>query len=130
MITLRIQLTIPDPTRPLLMVSDASAVMVSFCLYEIRDDGLALILSDSKLLSASKTKAAAVEREYLSMQYMLTRCESYIRQCEKKCLVASDARSIQFLIRSKGNKPALVCFANYSASFENVEYLYLPGKIV
>ena len=82
LIAMKIQLTIPDPSKPLLMISDASAVMVAFCLYEIRQDGLVLILSDSKLLSASKTKSSAVEREYLSLKYMMTRCESYIRMCK------------------------------------------------
>ena len=93
----------------------------------MEENGLKLIMSDSKLLSPAQTKFSAVEREYLGIKFLLTRAEAYLRQCECKCLLLSDAQSITYLIRTKNSKPSHLAFASFLSTFDNLELQYLPG---
>ena len=119
-----------DPTKPLLISTDASKLAASYCAWQVDDKGLwNPIKVTTRIFSKSYLNKAIVIKELIAMLFEVSSLESIIRSSTKKVVLFTDSLPLSFLHRNKNYGSLFHEAAIFLSSFPNLEILFISGKI-
>ena len=119
-----------DPTKPLLISTDASKLAASYCAWQVDDKGLwNPIKVNTRIFSKSDLNKAIVIKELIAILFAVSSLESIIRSSTKKVVLFTDSLPLRFLHRNKNYGSSFHEAAIFLSSFPNLEILFISGKI-
>ena len=131
LIHLSVELHIPDPHKPLVLITDANKVSASGTIYMLDEklqggQQLQLVNTFDKLFSGSSLRYGISKKEFSAVLIAFTRWETLIRNAPY-VLTLSDCRALTFVRRMKNTTSTLFESAIFVSSFMNVVFGYIPG---
>ena len=119
-----------DPTKPLLISTDASKVAASYCAWQVDDKGLwNPIKVNTRIFSKGDINKAIVVKELIAILFAVSSLESIIRSSPKKVVLFTDSLPLSFLHRNKNYGSSFHEVAIFLSSFPNLEIVFISGKI-
>ena len=113
--------------KPLFLMSDASKLAISFCLWQISEGKLILNFTESRLLSPQESNKSSVVREALSLVWSLKKVEFIVRSHKHICLALTDCSALVFLSRINSYQPRFLEMSCFISSFPNLQIAHVPG---
>ena len=129
LISLNIKNTIFDPTKTLILETDASKMACSAVIWQLDDNGQMQLLSTaSSVLSTAQMRSPSVIRECSAITFALDKFQDLILGSQTKTYLLTDCSALQWLARSKNTSSRFFEQTILLTSFPNLEVIYLPGK--
>ena len=120
-------LTLPDPTKPYYVQTDASDFAAAGRVFQKDDQDNELIIACvSRTFTKAEKSYSTVRKETLSLLYTLRTMHFFLAYASRLILL-TDAKAIIHLRFSKDNKDILQRFAQEIATYE-AELFHIPGK--
>ena len=113
--------------KPLFLMSDASKLAISFCLWQISEGKLILNFTESRLLSPQESNKSSVVREAISLVWSLKKVEFIVRSHKHICLALTDCSALVFLSRINSYQPRFLEMSCFISSFPNLQIAHVPG---
>ena len=132
LVSLNLQLTVPDPDDDLVLTTDASKVAAAACLFRVKDKKMQLVSVSSKYFSTVDLNKNSYMLEAISLAYALKVFAPYLLNCQAKVKIFTDARSLIFAKRMSTHSILLNSTLNYLTNFVSlldVEIYHLPGNV-
>lgn len=118
-----IMLIHPDIDKPYYVQTDASAIGIAGCVYQLSEDGDPMIVGFcSKGLSEAEMRWTVSEQELFAIIYSLIKFEAYLRGA--KIIIRTDHKSLTFLHAWKLLGARMIRWVHYIERFDyRIEYI-------
>ena len=136
LVSLHVQLTVPDRDKALVLFCDASIVSSGSFLVQLypnpetKEDDLRVVGIQSRIFSPEVTKKSAILKEFHALLTSVRAFEYYIRANRVGCLILSDCLP---LVAGLRNQNSSITFAEgnlFLSSFPNIKFLHTSGLLL
>ena len=128
---LQIRNYIFDPTKPLMLMADGSAIESSLLIYQWNPDLLTLdiVSTKSMLLTTALRNQAAIHREAFGVDRVMELAKPYLFQSTSPVnYLFTDASSISYVTRNKPFSSFLQTLSETMSMYPSLVVVHMPGR--
>jgi len=121
-------LALPDPTKPYVVVTDASGFAIGACLMQDQGNGLQPIVYMSKKMQPAELNYPVHQKELLAVICALKEWRHYLHGSPFTVRVVTDHKSLVHLKRQPNMSERQARWVEYAEQFGNIDIEYQEGK--